>query len=119
MLNYYNKIFVAKSNTENGEVSSDTIFTYKQEGNILSGTYSGGEIVKGHLIGIVKENHSLQFNYHHLNKENKIRCGSCHSIPEILSDGRVRLHEKWKWLDSEQGEGESIVEEVKELLERS
>ncbi|WP_174523017.1 n-acetylglutamate synthase [Rossellomorea vietnamensis] len=112
MINYDGRKFVSIENTANGEVSSKTFFEYKQEGNILSATYSGGEIVKGTLIGIVKEDGSLQFRYNHVNIKNVIRGGQCNSTPEILSDGRIRLQESWKWLDSTQSEGESIVEEV-------
>jgi hypothetical protein len=112
MINYDGRIFVSIENTTNGEVSSKTYFEYKQEGNILSATYSGGEIMKGTLIGIVKEDGSLTFRYNHVNVQHAIRGGQCTSIPEILSDGRIRLHERWKWLDREQSEGESIVEEV-------
>lgn len=112
MINYDRRRFVSIENTANGEVSSKTFFDYKQEGNILSATYRGGEIIKGTLIGIVKENSCLKFRYNHVNIKNEIRGGQCHSTPEILPDGRIRLHESWKWIDSEQSEGESIVEEV-------
>ena len=112
MINYDGRTFVSIDNTANGEVSSKTIFEYKQEGNILFATYSGGEIVKGSMIGIVHEDGCLQFNYNHVNIKNEIRGGQCFSTPEILSDGRIRLQEKWKWSDREQSEGESIVEEV-------
>jgi len=43
---------------------------------------------------------------------NEIRGGKCVSTPEILVDGRIRLYEKWKWLDTEATEGKSIIEEV-------
>jgi hypothetical protein len=112
VINYDGRTFVSTENTTNGEVSSKTFFEYKQEGNILSATYSGGDIVKGTLIGIVRENGSLTFKYNHVNIQNDIRGGQCDSTPEILSDGRIRLHESWKWLDRDQSEGESIVEEV-------
>ncbi|MBP1916342.1 n-acetylglutamate synthase [Lederbergia galactosidilytica] len=112
MINYDGRKFVSLENTANGEVSSKTLFKYKQEGNILTATYSGGEIVKGTLLGIVKENGCLQFRYNHVNIKNEIRGGQCYSTPEILSDGRIRLLESWKWSDSDKSEGESIVEEV-------
>lgn len=112
MINYDGRTFVSIENTTNGEVSSKTVFDYKQEGNILSATYSGGEIVKGTLIGIVKEDGRLTFRYNHVNVHNDIRGGQCTSVPEILEDGRIRLHESWRWLDRDQSEGESIVEEV-------
>ncbi|RNA67203.1 n-acetylglutamate synthase [Alteribacter keqinensis] len=111
-MNYNGKRFVSVANSENGEVSSKTFFDYKQERNILSATYSGGEIVKGTLIGIVEDNGCLNFKYNHVNTRNEIRGGQCYSTPESLSDGRIRLHEKWKWVDSEPTEGTSTIEEV-------
>jgi hypothetical protein len=112
MINYTGRTFVSIENTANGEVSSKTSFSYKQEGNIITATYSGGEIVKGLLIGIVTEDGCLKFRYNHINKKNEIRGGECVSTPEILDDGRIRLYEKWKWLDAEETEGNSIIEEV-------
>jgi hypothetical protein len=113
VVTYDGKTFVSVQNTDNGEVSSKTIFHYKQEGRILSASYSGGEIEKGTLIGIVHDDGRLQFRYNHVNRAGKTRGGICTSTPEIMSDGRLRLHEKWKWTDSEGSEGESIIEEVR------
>lgn len=53
------------------EVSSKTLFEYKQEGNILTASHSGGEIIKGLMIGLVKEDGTLQFNYNHVNRNNE------------------------------------------------
>jgi hypothetical protein len=115
LINYNNRTFVSVKNTSNGEVSSKTYFHYKQEGNIITATYSGGEIVSGMLIGIVNNDGSLEFRYNHVNIKNEIRGGKCKSIPKILSDGRIRLYEKWQWLDKDYSEGESIVEEVEKF----
>jgi hypothetical protein len=38
--------------------------------------------------------------------------GICRSTPEILPDGRIRLHEKWQWTSGDRSSGESIVEEI-------
>lgn len=54
-MNYHNKIFRPISNTVNGETSELTVFHYKQTGNILTAEYAGGQIQKGHLIGLVDE----------------------------------------------------------------
>lgn len=112
MINYNGRNFVSIENTENGEVSSQTFFKYKQEGHIISATYSGGEIVQGILIGIVKEDGSLEFRYNHVNRKDEIRGGKCVSTPKIMPDGRIKLYENWKWLDAEATEGSSIIEEV-------
>ena len=113
MINYNGRKFVLIENTANGDVSSKTVFEYKQEGHILFATYHGGNIIKGTIIGIVKENGSLKFRFNHVTIKNEIRGGQCYSIPEILSDGRIRLHENWKWLDNDQSDGDSIVEEIR------
>lgn len=52
-INYNNKTFRPLSNTQNGETSAETKFVYLQNGSILTSEYSGGQIVKGHLIGLV------------------------------------------------------------------
>ncbi len=112
MINYNGRKFVSIENTENGEVSSQTVFEYKQEGKIISATYSGGEIIQGTLIGIVMEDGCVEFRYNHVNSKDEIRGGKCVSTPKILPDGRIRLHERWQWLDTEATEGSSIIEEV-------
>ncbi|WHZ05668.1 n-acetylglutamate synthase [Neobacillus sp. YX16] len=112
MIDLNGRSFVSIENTDNGEVSSKTIFDYTQEGHIISATYSGGEIVKGTLIGVIKDDGCLEFRYNHVNNKNEIRGGQCISTPEILPDGRLRLYENWKWLDSEATEGNSIIEEI-------
>ena len=43
----------------------------------------------------------------------KLKNGFCKSIPELLPDGRIRLHETWEWTYGGDGTGESIVEEIK------
>lgn len=45
-INYNDLIFKAVSNTENGETSTETIFHYKQEGNIIWATYKGGSCME-------------------------------------------------------------------------
>ncbi len=91
-------------------MSSQTTFHYRQKKNILRATYSGGEIIQGTLIGLVDSKGYLEFRYNYINKNNQIRSGKCHSTPEILADGRIKLHEKWIWSNGGESQGESIVE---------
>ena len=110
-INYDGRKFRAVSNTPNGQVSSETIFYYYQEGNILSGKYNGGVIKEGTLLGRVNEDNSLFFVYHHIDMQGELKSGYCKSIPEIMNDDKIRLHEKWEWTFGGEGKGESIVEE--------
>jgi hypothetical protein len=111
-INYHNRKFRPVSNSENGETSGETVFHYVQEGNILTAFYSGGAIKKGHLIGLVDENGNIDMRYHQVNESGKLMTGSCRSKPEIMANGKIRLHENWKWTSGDESEGKSIVEEI-------
>ena len=109
---YDGKFFTPQRNTENGDVDGNTVFAYHQKDNILWADYSGGDIIKGYLAGTVTENGELDFYYLHINEQKRVRIGVCHSIPKILDNGKIELFEKWKWLNGDKSEGESIVVEV-------
>ncbi len=112
MINYNNKTFRPVSNTENGETSEDTVFLYKQNGNILTSEYSGGKIVYGHLIGLVDETGNIDMRYQQINNKGEIMTGICKSVPEVLPNGKIRLHETWQWTSGDFSKGESVIEEV-------
>lgn len=111
-MNYNNKRFVPITNTENGESDERTIFEYKQEQNTITATYKGGKVVSGHMIGIVNEMGIITSRYHHLSTDGTLKSGACISTPEILPNGKIRLHEKWRWTSGNCSTGESIVEEI-------
>lgn len=111
MIDYNRKSFRPIVNSENGETSSETVFHYKQTGNILTSEYSGGKIKKGHLIGIVDKNGIIDMRYHQVNDKGEIMTGICKSRPEILENGKILLHESWQWTSGDKSKGESIIEE--------
>ena len=110
-ISYNGKIFIPKSNTENGEVDEETIFYYFQKDDLFWAEYSGGDVLKGYIIGKVNEYAELDFHYQHLNKDSQVRIGKCHSIPRILENGKIELQEKWQWLNGDMSSGESVVVE--------
>lgn len=111
MINYNDKIFRPISNSESGETSNETIFHYKQEGNILTSEYSGSKIKYGHLIGLVNEDGSIEMRYHQVNVQDELMTGICISKPEIMKNGKIRLHEDWQWTSGDKSKGQSIIEE--------
>lgn len=111
-INYHNRKFRPVQNSENGETSAQTEFHYLQKGNVITGTYNGGNIVLGNLIAVVDENGALNMRYQQVNKQGELMTGICQSTPEILPNGKIRLHEKWQWTSGDKSSGESIIEEV-------
>jgi hypothetical protein len=110
--NLEGKTFRSVTNTENGEVSGDTVFYYRQDGDVVSAEYRGGTIVAGHLIAKVLTSGELDMRYHHLNVHGEFMLGKCSSTPEVLPDGRLKFKESWQWLSGDLSRGYSEIEEV-------
>jgi hypothetical protein len=111
-INYDKRVFKSVSNSETGEVSAETRFYYRQEETHVWAEYSGGGIVRGSLLAKVAGDGSLEMRYQHLNKKGELMTGKCFSTPEILENGKIRLHEKWQWTCGDLSSGESVVEEI-------
>ena len=111
-MNYNGRKFKVIAKSENSEVAGDTIFEYKQVGNILTASYSGGEIQMGHLLGVVDSKGTINLCYHQINAKGGLMTGKCTSIPEVLSNGKIRLHEHWEWTSGNHSKGTSIIEEI-------
>ncbi len=113
ILYYSGRLFrPAPTDAQSSDVSRDTIFKYSQKRDLLTGSYSGGNISFGHIIGIVDVAGRIDMTYHHRTKDGVIKTGVCHSIPEFLDNGKIRLHEKWRWTSGDTGQGRSILEEL-------
>lgn len=111
-MNYNNRKFKPIANSKNGEVSNEMVFHYQQNGSILTCDYEGVKILKGHLIGLVDDFGNIQMSYHQINQDGELMTGICHSKPELLKNGKIRLHEEWRWTSGDQSNGKSILEEI-------
>ncbi len=110
-INLNDKKFKSLSNSSNGEVSDSTIFHYHQKNKMIWAEYSGGDILKGNLIGkIVK--HSLEFSYQHLNQTLEIMTGKCKSRIELSESGKIQMFENWEWTCKDFSKGKSTLIEI-------
>lgn len=97
-------------NDEDGEVGADTEFEFEQEGERIYASYSGGDIVDGHLVGTF-DGDQWDIRYVQINTDNETATGHSVGNVEQLDDGRIRVEDEWEW-ESKPGEGESVHEEV-------
>ncbi len=111
--NYHNKKFKPLQLTDNSEIGNDMVFHYQQDGSILSCSYQSKNILKGHLMGIVDDQGRIEMRYHQINQNGELMTGICNSVPEILDDGRIRLHESWQWTSGDLSKGQSVLEEIR------
>lgn len=109
-INLNNKKFKAISNSNNGEVSSDVIFHYRQNKDIVWATYEGGAILFGTLSGRIAGN-ELEFTYQHQSKDGEFMTGKCKSVA-IRVDDKIRLNEIWEWTCKDYSKGVSVIQEI-------
>lgn len=114
-MNYDGRVFVSVANSGSGEVGSGTRFHYHQVGDdLVWATYSGGAIRFGTLVATVQADGILDMRYQHVNEDGELMTGVCRSVPEVLADGRLRLHEEWRWTSGDGSSGSSVIEEIEE-----
>lgn len=111
-VSFENRMLVATSNTPNGDCNASTHFHYRQEGARVWATYAGGPVQFGALVAAGDRDGRLDMRYHHVDGRGQFRAGRSTATPEILSDGRLRLHEEWEWTNGDLSRGSSIIEEV-------
>lgn len=111
-IHYNGRIFRGRSNTANGDVGTETLFYYAQQGDVVSARYTGGSVRDGQLLGTVANDGSLEFCYHHIDVAGALHAGRCRSTPRFEDDGRLVLDEEWQWLTGDRSRGSSVVEEV-------
>jgi len=111
-INYEGRLFRSVENSSDGEVDGDTRFHYRQRGDVVWATYEGGGVGFGTLVAAVDREGRLDMRYAHVNAAGAMMTGVCESTPEVLPDGRIRLHERWRWTGGGQGAGESVIEEI-------
>jgi hypothetical protein len=109
--NYDGRRFRSVANTANGEVGARTVFAYHQEGDAVWATYRGG-VALGTLVATVDGDGRLDMRYGHVNDAGELMTGVCTSTPETLPDGRLRLHESWRWTSGDGSSGTSVLEEL-------
>lgn len=108
MINLNQKIFKALNNSENGEVSSEVTFYYFQKENIVWGTYEGGQIIKGNLVGLL-DKEKLTMTYQHLNQQNEFLSGKCETKISTNKEGKILLNERWQWTCKDFSKGTSLL----------
>ena len=95
--NFNNKIFSLLENSENGKVNSETIFKYKQEGNLVTADYYGGSIKYGKIIAHLS-NKTLDMLYQCITTENELKAGKAIAKISLTNHNKIKLKLNWEWL---------------------
>ena len=93
----------------NGAINENTIFHFKQKGDLITAKYAGGKVTAGFLIGKISSG-KFEFQYTQMHEDYSLHGG--HSICEIdiAKDGRLKLTEYFEWSSGEKGI--NVIEEL-------
>lgn len=117
-IDYNGRRFRGVKNYDSGDLTRETLFEYYQEGLVVWGTFSGGGVLKGVLLARVLDDDSLDMVWQYVNRSGQLVRGTCLSCPQLLPDGRLRLHESWIIECEKQVAGESVIEEIQRGTEK-
>jgi hypothetical protein len=109
-ISYHDKRFVGVVNYDDADLTKEVRFHYRQNGRTVWGTFEGGRVRFGTLVADVLDGDQLEMVWQYLNVDGEFVGGTCRSVPELLPDGRLRLHESWTVIGGESGT--SVIEEV-------
>ena len=110
-IDYHDKYFTGVENYDDGDLTAETLFHYRQKGNVVWGTYEGGRVAFGTLVAQAGGDGGLDMAWQYLATDGRFVSGRCASTVEILPDGRYRLHESWT-VDGDGNSGSSVIEEI-------
>ncbi len=108
--NFHKKQFaVIKNDGVAVEVTTETIFNFYQNEELIYAEYKGGKVKYGEIFGLI-ENATVCFYYNQVNLEGGKNQGSSIDEIKILPNNKLQLIDKWEW-KNKTGQGLCIMEE--------
>ena len=109
MIDLHEKTFrVVRNDGPGAEVNGETVFLYRQQGDVVEAEYRGGKVRAGRLVGVL-EGDVLRQAYVQVNDRGELRSGRSTIAVQVI-DGRIRLVDEWRW--DHGGSGSCILEEA-------
>jgi hypothetical protein len=109
--NFNNRKFALIQNSESGQVTSDTIFEYKQQDNLVTADYFGGTVKYGKIIADLKDD-ELNILYQCLTNDNQLKAGKAIAKISLTNQGKIKLSLNWEWLTNGNEKGVSEYIEI-------
>ncbi|MGY3795129.1 lipocalin/fatty-acid binding family protein [uncultured Aquimarina sp.] len=110
-MNLNNKKFITAEN-KNGLSSGETVFHYSQKGTTITGTYSGGAIKEGGIIGKRIDDSKIELLYQCLTIDGELKAGESKGTISETQNGKLKLNFDWNWLNGDLSSGKSEYIEI-------
>ena len=100
------KAFVTTGNPH-GVSGTETVFRYRVTRERITGTYAGGRVAAGQLLGRVTGPDTIDLLYHALDEDGNLMAGWSKGRVSRNAAGLLELHFEWAWLTGDRSGGES------------
>lgn len=108
--NFHKKQFaVIKNDGVDVEVTTETIFNFYQNEELIYAEYKGGKVKYGEIFGLI-EKETVHFYYSQTNFEGGKNQGSSKDEIKVLPNHKLQLIDRWEW-KNKSGQGLCIMEE--------
>ena len=92
-------------------MNNDTIFEYKQNGNLVTADYFGGTIKYGKIIADLQVD-KLNMLYQCLTTDNELKAGKAIAEISVSENEKIKLKLNWEWLTNGNDKGTSEYIEI-------
>ncbi len=106
-MNLAGTTFRAVSNSKNGSLNTETEMRFTSDDGIIIGTYSGGTIVAGHVLGKRLDESEVEMLYHGATTGGEVQAGKAHARFALDEASQMRMYLDWQWLTGDQSKGQS------------
>lgn len=106
------RLHVVESNS-GSVVSAETVLTLRRRDSVIEGSYAGGGILSGYLVGFIRDDDPSQFQFRYVQADSSgsLDSGLSTAVLEETPDGRLRMIERYQWITRD-GSGVNIFEEL-------
>lgn len=106
-MNLAGTTFRAVANSENGSLNTETEMRFTSDDGIVVGTYSGGTIAAGHVLGKRLGESEVEMVYQGATTGGDVQAGTARARFAVDEDDRMHMSLDWQWLTGDRSEGRS------------
>ena len=106
-LSINNKQFITTGN-ESGLSSDETVFYYYENNDVVTGSYKGGAITAGQIVGRRLPNNRLELAFQCVTEAGELKSGQSKGVISTNSEGKLALSFDWFWLNGDKSGGKSF-----------
>src|SRR5262245_18129384 len=99
--------FRAVTNSKNGSLNAETVMRFTSDDPVIVGSYSGGTIVTGHVLGKRLDESEIEMLYQGATTAGQVQAGKARAQFRPNADGRMSMYLEWQWLTGDRSSGQS------------